>query len=326
MKIYKYVLTLITLIVSFFSFGQLHTVDMSKTPLSFQNPALQIEKLDNFAFSLNGINQPTVEETKDLYNYLGLIEVNLGKKWHLGVQTNNFENKLFYEKEYKIFLSKSFELDEGHFFNMGFEMGVFEEMVKTGEFNTVLAPNKFIYIDSINTGLDFGFGLAYITDHATFGYSIKKLNRPLILPFPTRAVSFINDTTYFVLDTTILYGKNNRIRSGFRHSVHFLYHWNYSSEIKINHALYLADIIPGSIGFTSLQNNVEFNDKFNIGVGVIYASSIGFSTNTSYWFSKKINFGVSAYFSQNSVYNSQSKKYEVTGYSPWIEGRLLIKL
>lgn len=326
MKNYKYTFTLLALIISFFSFGQLHTVDMSKTPLSFQNPALQIEKLDNFALSANGINQPGVEETKAIFNYLGLIEVNLGNKWHLGVQTNHLENKLFYETEYKMFLSKSFELNEGHFFNMGFEMGFFEEMVKTGEFNTVLSPNKFIYADSINSGLDFGLGLAYLTDHVTFGYSIKKLNRPLILPFPTKAVSFINDTNYVVLDTTIMYGKNNRIRSGFRHSVHFLYHWNYSSKIKINHALYLADIIPGAVGFTSLQNNIEFNDKFNIGVGVMYASSLGFSTNISYWLSKKINLGVSAYFTQNSVYNIKKEKYEVTGYSPWIEGRLLIKL
>jgi hypothetical protein len=326
MKNYKYFLALVALIINFFSFGQLHIVDMSKTPLSFQNPSLQIEKLDNFALSLNGINQPGVEDTKDIFNYLGLVEVNLGKKWHLGVQTNHLENKIFYETEYKMFLSKSFELDEGHFFNMGFEMGFFEEMIKPGEFNAVLTPNKFIYTDSVNTGLDFGLGLAYLTDHATFGYSIKKLNRPLLLPFPSRTVSFIDDTTFFVVDTTIMYGKNNRIRSGFRHSVHFLYHWNYSSKIKINHALYLADIITGSIGFTSLQNNVEFNEKFNLGVGVIYASTIGFSTNTSFWLSKKINFGVSAYFTQNTTYNIVEKKYDVTGYSPWIEGRLLIKI
>lgn len=312
--------------MAFSSLGQLHIVDYAKTPLSFQNPALQIDRLDKFALSLNGLNQPFVDEGADVFNYLGLLEINLGKNWHVGLHTNHLETNLFYETEYKFFISKSFELEEGNFFNVGLDIGSFEEKIKALEFNKVLAPNNFVYTDSINSNLDFGLGMAYLSDHFTFAYSVKKLNRPLILPFPLAVVEFINDTTYLLVDTTVFYGNKSRVRSGFRHSIHLLFNWDYSSNVKFNHTFYFADITPSQIGFSTVQNNIEFNKKLNVGAGISYASSIGFSGHLSYNLTPKINLGGSAFFTRVTSFNEQTRNYDNVGFSPWLEGRLLIQL
>ena len=322
----KSTLSILFTLFASIGFCQLHNIDLVKTPLSFQNPALQIDRLDKFAVSVNGLNQPFVDEGSDIINYLGLLEFNLGKNWHVGLHTNHLESKLFYETEYKFFISKSFELEEGHFFNIGLDVGSFEEKIKALEFNKVLTPNRFVYTDSTNSNLDIGFGMAYLSDNFTFAYSVKKLNRPLILPFPLAVVEFINDTTYFLVDTTVSYSSKNRVRSGFRHSIHLLFNWDYSSNVKISHSFYFADISPSQIGFSILQNNIEFNKKLNIGAGISYESSIGFTSHLSYNLLKNLNIGGSAYFTQVSRFNEQTRNYENIGFSPWFEGRLLLKI
>lgn len=308
---------------SIISYGQINTLGNNK-PLTFLNPALQVEDTENGILSMSYIPSPFVEDVQDAA-YLVSAEYNLIKNLRFGANTHRFENRLSDHRHIGVYASYRLPLEEeGSYFILGLNGGYFNTTTKLQEFNKVYAPNKFIYdtdssIEAETTGFDFGFGMAYIVNGLTVGLAINKLNRPERYAYPRSIISKGTGSNRVISDTTILLDKTN---FGLENNLNIVYEWQANKSVSILHSVHLANFGFSGPEYIGLQNVAEFNKKHTLGLGVFHNGSIGYVVTAGFGISEKIRVEGSAFIVEDLNYDPQQEKYINSGVAPIIEGNI----
>lgn len=316
--------------VSFFSFllitflgaawAQPSVISNNK-PLALLNPALQNYALNKGVASLSTIVNPFVQEPSAL-NYLALAEVKLTDELRVGLHGSKVDNRLNANSMYKVYASYRLELEKGNYLLFGLDAGGYQDVFKPNEFNKVLAPNKFVYADTIETGLDLGFGVAYNYSGFTFGIGFSKLNRPPVVQFPEAIWELNSDSSAWQLkDTTVNFTENNGT-FGLQSNVNVMYEWELNEDLQILHSLQFGNIDLAGVDYIGFQNIATIKDRHSLGLGGYYNGSYGIIVTAGYGFTEAIQFEATAFFTESLNYDTGLGRYVSEGYRPAIEANL----
>lgn len=323
----KKLLTLVIGLVSLNAVAQVSTVSVNK-PLGFLNPALQNLNYDRATLSASYVVSPYLQDVPEP-NYLFLGEVKLGDNLRLGAMGSKVDNRLNKTTSQKLYASYSIELEEDNYFILGLEAGMFNDQIKTSEFNKVYNPNRFTYPDSIINAFDIGVGFAYKYSGFTMGVGMSKLNGPPVNLFPIPIYekvieygqdSIMNDTSYQLKDTSATV--RNLGRFSVQANVNFLYEWDANDDLKLLHSLYFGNFNFSDVDFVSIQNIATYKERYTLGLGTFYNGYWGYNGTLGAEVLEGLNVEASAFFTRDRNWNEDTKVYESDGFKPTIEANL----
>jgi hypothetical protein len=318
------ILTCFVIAISITASAQLSVIGNNK-PLSFLNPALQNYEMDKGVVSASYVINPfTVEENPA--NYLAIAEYKINENFRAGIHTNKVENRLNASTSSKAYLSYRLEMETGSYIVLGIDGGVYSDQLKTPEFNKVLSPNKFVYADTVATGFDLGFGLAYMYNGLNVGIGFSKLNKPPVVEFPEGIYEWQYDTVggkvdsmVGLVDTTIV---GNTGTFGLQSNINIIYEWDINENLELMHSLQLGNVDLTGMDYIGFQNILKINKRHSLGAGVFYNGYTGFIATAGYGISEKLKFEVTSFFIQDLNFNTTTRLYESDGFKPSLEFNL----
>lgn len=297
------------------------SVISNNKPLAFLNPALQNYDVNTGVASLSATVNPFVQEPSAL-NYLALAEFKLMDNLRVGLHGSKVDNRLNGNTTVKAYASYRLELEKGNYLLLGVDAGGYQDVFKPNEFNKVLAPNKFVYADTVETGLDLGFGLAYNYSGFTFGIGFSKLNSPPVIQFPESIWELNSDSTAWQLkDTTVNFTENSGT-FGLQSNVNVMYEWEASDKLSILHSIQFGNIDLAGFDYIGFQNIANINNRHSIGLGGYYNGSFGFIATAGYGFTESIKLEATAFFAESLNYDTTLREYVSEGYRSAIEANL----
>jgi hypothetical protein len=319
------IVAMFTLFCSVASFAQISTVSVNK-PLAFLNPALQNYDTDKGVVSASVLINPFKEEAPEA-NYLILGEYKINDDFRAGIHASKVSNRLNSNSAYKAYLSYRLELEKENYLIIGADFGIFNDMVKSQEFNKVLSPNKFLYTDSVAKGTDFGLGIAYSYSGFTFGLGFSKLNSPQVYLFPegvyelkytyNQDSSVVLDSNVQLKDTSIV--QDEKKNFGLQSNINVMYEWNPNDKLKLIHSIQVGNLDLERIDYFSFQNIAIINDRHSLGLGVFDNGNLGFNLSAGYGITSDIKIEASAFFSKDFNWDAAQKIYVNSGYKPALE-------
>lgn len=302
--------------------AQITNVSHNK-PLAFFNPSLQNYTSDSSTgtASLSLIPSPFLEQ-KNPANYLALGELRVNPDFVIGVYSGKTENRLNVTGYTKLYLSYRFEMEKGTYLIFGADLGRYKDVLKPADFNQVYAPNKFVYADTVSTGMDVGFGVTYAYDGLQVGLGFSKLNKPAVYDFPV-PIYYNADTTHpdsldiQLYDTTI--NSTGQGKFGIQNNLNAVYRWSLNQNVDFTHSLHLSNIDLAGIDYIGFQNFVHLNQRHSAGLGVFFNGYPGYFVSAGYGINSSILAEVSAFFTEDFNFDSATNKYVNSGFKPTLE-------
>ena len=320
------ILTCFVLAMALSASAQLSIIGNNK-PLSFLNPALQNYEMDKGVISASYVINPfTVDDNPA--NYLAIGEFKINENFRAGLHTNKVENRLNASTSTKAYLSYRLEMEAGSYIVLGVDGGIYSDQLKTPEFNKVLAPNKFVYADTVAKGFDVGFGIAYMYNGLNVGIGFSKLNSPPVIEFPEgiyewqyATVGGQVDSMVGLKDTTVVNTENKSV-FGLQSNINIIYEWDINEKLSLMHSLQLGNVDLTGMDYIGFQNIVKINNRHSLGAGVFYNGYTGFIGTAGYGISEKLKLEVTSFFIQDLNFNTTTRLYESDGFKPTLEFNL----
>lgn len=313
----KNLILLIALVgVSFTSNAQL--LIGNNKPLAYLNPALQNYDIEKGVVSLSYLPTPFLKEAIDP-NYIAMAEFSLSEDLRLDGQYYKIENKYTSLNQFNIGLSYRLEMDKGNYIILGANVGTFNDKIKLAEFNKIFAPNRFEYTDTLSTGIDVGFGMAYDYNGFSMGLAFSKLNDPLVVSLPTPLLDSMSTSTNRIYLDSMIGQPREKSVFGVQNNINFVYTWDLNKKVNLIHSIHLQNLGLSGVDYMGFQNIAQFNKRHSLGIGVLYDGNIGGMLSAGYGITENIKLDVASFFIQDLNYNATSKAYESDGYTPSIE-------
>jgi hypothetical protein len=303
--------------------AQVNTLSYNK-PLAHLNPAIQNYDTEKGVLSISGLVSPLTQEEVPLA-YIGIFEYKINDDFRVGAYSSSMENRLVAKTSNMVYASYRLPLDNGNYFTIGVDVGLFSLGTKSPEFNKVLAPNRFSFgEDSVAIGdaraLDVGLGLAYAYNGFIGAIDFSKITSPKAYPFPQ--AEFESNTSKNLKDTAINVALDEVPAEV---SINLIYNWYATKKLNFTHSFHMNGVGTGGNNFISFQNFVEINDRHSLGLGVYNNGNLGYVASAGVGFTNNIKLEVNAFIGDDFNYDEQAKLYKTAGLVPSFEANLRVE-